>query len=45
MRRSLERSGFAFEGRLRGYGQRMDGSRIDGAMYALLKDDWQNRRG
>jgi RimJ/RimL family protein N-acetyltransferase len=40
MRAVLERLGFQFEGVMRGYGAMNDGTRIDGAMYAVLKPEW-----
>jgi [ribosomal protein S5]-alanine N-acetyltransferase len=40
MRAVLERRGFQLEGILRGYGPASDGTRIDGAMYAVLKPEW-----
>jgi hypothetical protein len=40
MRAVLERLGFQLEGMLRGYGATGDGTRIDGAMYAVLKLAW-----
>jgi RimJ/RimL family protein N-acetyltransferase len=41
MRAVLESLGFQLEGVLRGYGARGDGTRIDGAMYAVLKPEWE----
>jgi len=43
MRAVLERLGFQLEGVMRGYGPRSDGSRSDGAMYAVLKSEWVTR--
>jgi RimJ/RimL family protein N-acetyltransferase len=43
MRAVLERLGFQLEGVMRGYGAMSDGTRIDGAMYAVLKADWTAR--
>jgi [ribosomal protein S5]-alanine N-acetyltransferase len=40
MRAVLERLGFQLEGILRGYGAMSDGTRSDGAMYAVLKPEW-----
>jgi RimJ/RimL family protein N-acetyltransferase len=40
MRAVLARQGFRLEGVLRGYGVRSDGTRIDGAVYAVLKAEW-----
>jgi RimJ/RimL family protein N-acetyltransferase len=40
MRAVLERLQFQFEGVLRGYGPRGDGTRGDGALYAVLKPEW-----
>lgn len=40
MRAVLERLGFQLEGVMRGYGAMSDGTRIDGAMYAVLKPEW-----
>jgi RimJ/RimL family protein N-acetyltransferase len=39
MRKVLERLGFRFEGIMRAFGPMPDGTRIDGAMYALIKSD------
>jgi RimJ/RimL family protein N-acetyltransferase len=39
MREVLERLGFRLEGIMRSYGRMSDGTRIDGAMYALVKSD------
>jgi RimJ/RimL family protein N-acetyltransferase len=44
MRAVLERLGFLFEGVMRGYGAMSDGTRSDGAMYALLKPEWLIRQ-
>jgi RimJ/RimL family protein N-acetyltransferase len=40
MRAALERLGFQFEGVMRGYGAATAGTRMDGAMYAVLKSEW-----
>ena len=40
MRAVLERLGFQLEGVMRGYGAMSDGTRIDGAMYAVLETEW-----
>jgi RimJ/RimL family protein N-acetyltransferase len=40
MRAVLARLGFQLEGILRGYGPISDGTRSDGAMYAVLKPEW-----
>jgi len=42
MRAVLERLGFQLEGILRGYGTISDGTRSDGALYAVLKPEWRN---
>ena len=44
MRAVLERLGFHLEGILRGYGAMSDGTRLDGAMYAVLKTEWIARQ-
>jgi [ribosomal protein S5]-alanine N-acetyltransferase len=44
MRAVLERLGFQLEGVLRGYGPSSTGSRIDGAIYAVLKPEWAARQ-
>jgi RimJ/RimL family protein N-acetyltransferase len=44
MRAVLERLGFGHEGVMRGYGAMSDGTRSDGAMYAVLKPEWVTRR-
>jgi RimJ/RimL family protein N-acetyltransferase len=44
MRAVLERLGFQLEGVMRGYGPMNDGTRSDGAMYAVLKPEWVARR-
>ncbi len=41
MRAVLEHLGFRLEGTMRGFGAMSDGTRIDGAMYALLRSDWR----
>jgi [ribosomal protein S5]-alanine N-acetyltransferase len=43
MRAVLERLGFQLEGILRGYGAVSDGTRSDGALYAVLKPEWRDR--
>jgi RimJ/RimL family protein N-acetyltransferase len=43
MRAVLARLGFQLEGVMRGYGAMSDGTRIDGAMYAVLKPEWLAR--
>jgi [ribosomal protein S5]-alanine N-acetyltransferase len=43
MRAVLERLGFQLEGILRGYGAISDGTRSDGALYAVLKPVWGDR--
>jgi RimJ/RimL family protein N-acetyltransferase len=43
MRAVLERLGFQLEGILRGYGTLSDGTRSDGALYAVLKPEWGDR--
>lgn len=40
MRLVLERLGFQFEGILRSFGPMPDGTRRDGAMYAVLRPEW-----
>jgi RimJ/RimL family protein N-acetyltransferase len=45
MRLVLERLGFRFEGIMRAFGPMPDGTRIDGAMYALIKSDRTERPG
>lgn len=40
MRTVLDRLGFQLEGVMRGYGAMSDGTRSDGAMYAVLKPEW-----
>jgi RimJ/RimL family protein N-acetyltransferase len=44
MRAVLERLGFRFEGIMRAYGAMTDGTRIDGAMYAVLRPEWMTAR-
>ena len=44
MRAVLERLGFQFEGVMRGYGPMSDGTRSDGALYAVLKPEWGTRQ-
>jgi RimJ/RimL family protein N-acetyltransferase len=43
MRSVLERLGFRLEGILRAFGPMSDGTRVDGAMYATIKADWERR--
>jgi RimJ/RimL family protein N-acetyltransferase len=43
MRAVLERLGFHLEGILRSYGMISDGTRTDGALYAVLKPEWGDR--
>jgi [ribosomal protein S5]-alanine N-acetyltransferase len=43
MRAVLERLGFQLEGILRSYGTSSDGTRRDGALYAVLKPEWGDR--
>jgi RimJ/RimL family protein N-acetyltransferase len=43
MRAVLERLGFQLEGILRSYGAISDGTRSDGAIYAVLKPEWGDR--
>lgn len=45
MRAVLERLGFQLEGIMRGYGEMSNGSRCDGAMYAVLRAEWMTRPG
>jgi RimJ/RimL family protein N-acetyltransferase len=45
MRSVLERLGFRLEGILRSIGANMDGTRVDGAMYAVLADEWRAEGG
>jgi [ribosomal protein S5]-alanine N-acetyltransferase len=44
MRAVLERLGFQLEGVMRGYGAMNDGTRIDGALYAVIKPEWVTRQ-
>jgi ribosomal-protein-alanine N-acetyltransferase len=44
MRAVLERLGFQLEGVMRGYGVISDGTRSDGAMYAVLRPEWATRQ-
>jgi RimJ/RimL family protein N-acetyltransferase len=44
MRAVLERLGFQLEGIMRGYGAMSNGTRSDGAMYAVLKTEWVTRK-
>jgi RimJ/RimL family protein N-acetyltransferase len=43
MRAVLERLGFRLEGIMRGFGPGSDGTRVDGAMYAILRREWTER--
>ena len=43
MRAVLERLGFRLEGILRGFGPMSDGTRVDGALYAVIRSDWEER--
>lgn len=43
MRAVLKRLGFRLEGVMRGYGVREDGTRADGAMYAMLRPEWNQK--
>ena len=45
MRVVLEHLGFRLEGILRAYGAMSDGTRSDGALYAVVKPDWMDRQG
>jgi ribosomal-protein-alanine N-acetyltransferase len=45
MRAVLEHLGFRLEGILRAFGCMSDGTRIDGALYAVIRPDWMARRG
>lgn len=40
MRVVLERLGFRLEGVMRSFGAMSDGTRGDGALYAVIKSDW-----
>ena len=42
MRAVLERQGYQLEGVMRGYGPMPDGTRSDGALYAVLKPEWRS---
>ncbi len=44
MRRVLEKAGFAFEGRLRGFMPALDGRREDYVLYAVTLVDWRAGR-
>jgi RimJ/RimL family protein N-acetyltransferase len=44
MRAVLERLGYQLEGVMRGYGPMPDGTRSDGALYAVLKPEWLTRQ-
>ncbi|MGH2555082.1 MAG: GNAT family N-acetyltransferase [Actinomycetota bacterium] len=43
MRVLLQRLGFRLEGIMRAYAPMPDGTRSDGAMYAVLRSEWSNR--
>ena len=43
MRSVLERLGFGLEGIMRGFGAMSDGTRVDGALYAVIRSDWKER--
>jgi RimJ/RimL family protein N-acetyltransferase len=43
MRAVLEHLGFRLEGIMRGFGPLSDGTRADGALYAVVRRDWQER--
>jgi RimJ/RimL family protein N-acetyltransferase len=43
MRAVLDHLGFRLEGIMRGFGPASDGTRIDGALYAVLRSDWEER--
>jgi RimJ/RimL family protein N-acetyltransferase len=45
MRAVLDHLGFRLEGILRGVGPISDGTRSDGALYAVIKSDWTDRSG
>ncbi len=45
MRILLEQLGFRLEGILRAFGTLSDGTRPDGALYAVVKPDWVDRPG
>jgi RimJ/RimL family protein N-acetyltransferase len=45
MRILLEQLGFRLEGILRAFGTLSDGTRPDGALYAVVKPDWVDRLG
>jgi RimJ/RimL family protein N-acetyltransferase len=45
MRAVLEHLGFRQEGILRAFGALLDGTRPDGALYAVIKPDWIDRTG
>lgn len=44
MRAVLERLGFQLEGVMRAYGPMSDGTRSDGALYAVLRPEWVTRQ-
>jgi RimJ/RimL family protein N-acetyltransferase len=43
MRRVLEALGFRLEGIMRAFGAASDGTRFDGAMYAVVRQEWSSR--
>ena len=43
MRTVLEALGFRLEGVMRGYGAMSDGTRVGGALYAVIRSDWEER--
>jgi RimJ/RimL family protein N-acetyltransferase len=43
MRSVLEALGFRLEGIMRGFGAASDGTRFDGAMYAVIRSEWTGR--
>jgi RimJ/RimL family protein N-acetyltransferase len=45
MRTVLEHLGFRREGILRAFGALSDGTRLDGALFAVIKPDWMARSG
>jgi RimJ/RimL family protein N-acetyltransferase len=45
MRAVLEHLGFRLEGIMRAFGPKGDGTRLDGALYAVIRSDWIRRFG
>jgi RimJ/RimL family protein N-acetyltransferase len=45
MRAVLERLGFRLEGIMRAFGSLSDGTRADGAMYAIIRPEWRKELG